>query len=123
MNPNILHQASPQGALTVARFAHLELFEYCLRTYLFRHLASSDLTREEKLANLPIVEEELATMLGALHVANVPDYKTRTETVARELNFRIRQGKLDEDLKASGQKTNGGGSTESRPTQLPAANH
>ena len=82
--------------MIVARFAHLDLFEYCLRTYLFRHLAGDDLTHEEKLANLPIVEEELATMLGALHEANVPDYKVRAETVARELNFRIRQGKLDQ---------------------------
>ncbi len=96
MNSNVLTKASESGAIPIACFSDLDLFEWALRNYCFRYLSHPDLKRAEKLANLPLVEQNLATMLGKLREAHVPDYNARAEIVATELSFRISQGKLDQ---------------------------
>ena len=95
MNPNVLTKASESGAIPIACWSALGVFEWALRNYCFRYLSHPDLKRAEKLANLPFVEQNLATMLHNLREAKVADYNARAEIVATELSFRISQGKLD----------------------------
>ncbi|MCX6901703.1 MAG: hypothetical protein NT105_23740 [Verrucomicrobia bacterium] len=93
---DVMKAPSPVGALPLARHADLDIYEHALQKYLLRYLAGDGMKREEACSNLPHVENELATMLGALHAANVPDYIVRAVAVARELNFRIKTSKLDQ---------------------------
>ncbi|MBI5817449.1 MAG: hypothetical protein HZA88_00515 [Verrucomicrobia bacterium] len=96
MNPNFLIKASPEGALPIASTSDLTIFEFSLQRYLQRYLSLTALTQAERVNNLPIIEDELATMLGKLHAANVPDYKARAEMVARELHHKVRVCRLDQ---------------------------
>ncbi len=96
MNPNLLIKASPEGAMPIASFSGMSIFAFALSEYLKRYLPLDGMTRDELVNNLRVVEDELATMLGKLHAAGVPDYKVRAEMVASELNHRLKLCKLDQ---------------------------